>query len=107
MLTENYIIERIEQLCEQKHISRYRLAQRSGIAQSSLSTLLNRKSVPTFQTLEKICEGFDISLAQFFSEDDEFPNLTEEQKELLVKWNKMDRHQKELVSAYIDGIISK
>ena len=56
MLTENYIIERIEQLCEQKHISRYRLAQRSGIAQSSLSTLLNRKSVPTFQTLEKICE---------------------------------------------------
>ena len=102
MLTENYIIERIEQLCEQKHISRYRLAQRSGIAQSSLSTLLNRKSVPTFQTLEKICEGFDISLAQFFSED-----LTEEQKELLVKWNKMDRHQKELVSAYIEGIISK
>ena len=65
MLTENYIIERIEQLCEQKYISRYRLAQRSGIAQSSLSTLLNRKSVPTFQTLEKICEGFDISLAQF------------------------------------------
>ena len=53
MLTENYIIERIEQLCEQKHISRYRLAQRSGIAQSSLSTLLNRKSVPTFQTLKK------------------------------------------------------
>ena len=89
MLTENYIIERIEQLCEQKHISRYRLAQRSGIAQSSLSTLLNRKSVPTFQTLEKICEGFDISLAQFFSEDDEFPDLTEEQKELLVKWNKI------------------
>ena len=90
MLTENYIIERIEQLCEQKHISRYRLAQRSGIAQSSLSTLLNRKSVPTFQTLEKICEGFDISLAQFFSEDDEFPNLTEEQKEMFRKIQSMN-----------------
>ena len=77
------------------------------MAQPAVSTLLNRKRVPALQTLEKICEGFDISLAQFFSEDDEFPNLTEEQKELLVKWNKMDRHQKELVNAYIEGIISK
>ena len=107
MLTENYIVERIEQLCETKQISRYRLAQRSGIAQSSLSTLLNRKSVPTFQTLEKICEGFDISLAQFFSADDEFPDLTEEQKDLLTAWNKMDQHQKDLVNAYMQGIISK
>lgn len=107
MLGENYIIERIERLCEIKHISRYRLAQRSGIAQSSLSTLLNRKSVPTFQTLERICEGFDISMAQFFAAEDEFPDLTEEQKDLLTAWNKMDRHQKDLVNAYIQGIISK
>ena len=57
MSAENYIIERIEELCEKKHMSRYRLAQKSGIAQSSISTLLNRKSVPTIQTLEKICDG--------------------------------------------------
>ena len=57
--TENYIIERIEELCERKHLSRYRLAQKSGIAQSSISTLLNRKSVPTIQTLEKICDGLE------------------------------------------------
>ena len=43
-------------------MSRYRLAQKSGIAQSSISTLLNRKSVPTIQTLEKICDGFGITL---------------------------------------------
>lgn len=63
MQTENYIIARIEQLCKKKGISRYRLAQESAYAQSSISTLLNRKSVPTIQTLEKICEGLDITLA--------------------------------------------
>lgn len=107
MQTENYIIFRIEQLCEKKHISRYRLAQKSGIAQSSISTLLNRKSVPTIQTLEKICEGLDITLAQFFAGDEEIPDLTSEQKELLSDWNLMDEHQKELVKAYIQGIIRK
>ena len=107
MLPENYIITRIEQLCKRKNISRYRLSQESGIAQSSISTLLNRKSVPTIQTLEKICEGLDITLAQFFAGDDEFPDLTSEQKQLLDNWNKMDDYQKELVKAYMQGIVRK
>ena len=104
---ENYIIERIEELCEKKHMSRYRLAQKSGIAQSSISTLLNRKSVPTIQTLEKICDGFGITLSQFFAEDDKVLDLTKDQEELLKYWNSMDSRQQELVKAYIQGIIRK
>ena len=107
MQSENYIIDRIEQLCEKKHISRYRLAQKSGIAQSSISTLLNRKSVPTIQTLEKICEGLDMTLAQFFAGDDKLPDLTEEQKSLLEEWNAMDEQQRQLVKAYMQGIVRK
>ena len=107
MLTENYIIDRIEQLCEQKQMSRYRLAQKSGIAQSSISTLLNRQSIPTIATLEKICKGLDMTLAQFFAGDEYMPDLTEEQKDLLAKWNKMDEHEKELVNAYMQGIVRK
>ena len=107
MQSENYIIDRIEQLCEKKHISRYRMAQKSGIAQSSISTLLNRKSVPTIQTLEKICEGLDMTLAQFFAGDDKLPDLTEEQKSLLEEWNAMDEQQRQLVKAYMQGIKRK
>ena len=104
MQSENYIIERIEQLCEKKHISRYRLAKKSGISQSSISTLLNRKSYPTIQTLEKLCKGFDITLAQFFAKD-EIPDLTEEQKKLLKYWDAMDNHSHKLVFAYMQGIV--
>lgn len=107
MPAENYIIERIEELCERKHLSRYRLAQKSGIAQSSISTLLNRKSVPTIQTLEKICDGLGITLAQFFAGDDEVLDLTNDQKELLKNWNSMDQQQQDLVKTYIRGIIRK
>nr|DAY07089.1 MAG TPA: Cro/C1-type HTH DNA-binding domain protein [Caudoviricetes sp.] len=88
-------------------MSRYRLAQKSGISQSSISTLLNRQSVPTIQTLEKICKGLDMTLAQFFSEDDELPNLTEEQKRLLTTWNAMNEQEKALVEAYMQGIVRK
>ena len=107
MSAENYIIERIEELCEKKHMSRYRLAQKSGIAQSSISTLLNRKSIPTIQTLEKICDGFGITLSQFFAEDERVLDLTKDQEELLKDWSLMDSRQQELVKAYIQGIIRK
>ena len=100
---ENYIIDRIEELCEQKQLSRYRLSQKAGIPQSSISTLMNRKSVPTIQTLEKICDGMGITLAQFFARD-ELLDLTDEQKAILDMWNGLDEQEKELVKAYIQGL---
>lgn len=106
LLADNYIVERIEQLCEKYQMSRYRLAQKSGLPQSSISTLLNRKSVPTIQTLEKICEGFGITLAQFFAGEDTYPDLTDEQKELLSDWDDMSEGERKLVRAYMQGIKS-
>lgn len=107
MLAENYIIDRIESLCEKKHISRYRLSQKTGLAQSSISNLLNRKSVPTIPTLEKICEGLGVTLAQFFAGEGETPDLTEEQKELLAAWNDLSDEEKKLTRAYMQGISKK
>lgn len=107
MRSENYIVERIEELCRKKQISRYRLAQKSGISQSSISTLLNRKNIPTIPTLEKICDGFGITLAQFFSKDNIRPDLTVEQIKLLEAWDELDEHQKALVNAYMQGLNSK
>ena len=105
MLPENYIIERIEGLCEEKKMSRYRLAQRAGLAQSSISTLLNRKSVPSIQTIDKLCDGFGITLAQFFS--GKKVDLTEEQKRVLDTWEQLGEQEKMLVHAYIQGLNRK
>ena len=55
----------------------------------------------------KICDGFGITLSQFFAEDDKVLDLTKDQEELLKDWNSMDSRQQELVKAYIQGIIRK
>ena len=104
METQNYVTERIEHLREVKGISRYRLAQRSGLSQSYISTLLNRHTIPSIQTLEKICNGLDITLAQFFSYDDEYPNISTEQKKLLNLWNSLSDHKREIAIAYLTGL---
>ncbi len=104
MQTENYIIDRVERLRKQKNLSRYRMALRSGLSQSSISNLLNRRNVPSIQTLEKICKGLGMTLAQFFSADNERPDLTEEQSRVLDVWDQLDEVEKARVKAYVQGM---
>lgn len=105
LTTSNYIIERIDLILTEKNLSRYKLAQTSGLSQSSISNLLNRRNTPSIQTLQRICNGLDMTLAQFFSYDDEYPNLTTEQKNLLDIWASLSKHKRELASAYLAGLL--
>ena len=107
MSKENYIVDRIEELCAAHQMSRYALSQKSGISQSAISELLNRKSVPTIPTIEKISNAFGITIAQFFAKDEPMPELTEDQKEVLELWIRMNEREKELVLAYIQGITKR
>ena len=107
MLDENYVINRIEELCEKRQMTRYRLAQVSGIEQSTLSILLNRNSLPNIITLSKICDGFGITLSQFFMEEDKIVNLSEEQRHVLDTWLSLADEERVLVKTYIQGIRRK
>lgn len=103
---ENYIIERIEKICKDKNLSRYRLSKQAGISQSSISNLLNRKNTPSISTLEKICNGLGITLAQFFSYDNLCPDLSNEQKNWLALHNELTEIERLKVEAYIKGMLS-
>lgn len=103
---ENYIIERVERIREDKKLSRYRMSKQAGLSQSSISNLLNRKNTPSIATLEKICNGLNITLAQFFSYDEEYPNLSDEQKAWLDMHNQLTEEERLRVEAYIQGILS-
>ncbi|MFR0024633.1 MAG: helix-turn-helix domain-containing protein [Eisenbergiella sp.] len=60
---------RIKELCDKKQMTMYALSKKTGISQSSLSNLMKGGSTPTFYTLDRICDGLEITLPQFFSDD--------------------------------------
>lgn len=80
------------------------LSQKTNISQSSLSNLMKRGSTPTFYTLERICEGLGITLAQFFSIESEKPDLTAEQKKVLATWDSLSDQEKKAVEIYVRGM---
>lgn len=104
MLKEEYIAQRIKELCEKKDLTMYALSKKTGISQSSLSNIMNRGSIPTFLTLGKICDGLKITLAQFFAEGEDRLDLTLEQKKVLDIWDTLSDREKNAVAIYVKGI---
>ena len=75
-LTKN----RILQLCEEKGYTIYRLAVESAVPPSSIKNILYGKSKnPGIVTIKMLCDGFGISLTEFFDTED-FQKLEQEIK---------------------------
>ena len=91
----DYIGPRIKELCDKQQITKYRLSQMTGVTQTVLSRIMKGENVPTIQTIEKICSALNISLAQFFAKDENPPDLTAEQKEIIETWNGLSPEERE------------
>lgn len=99
------VVERIKQICNQKGISFYRLSQDSGIPYSTLTNSLNRGTIPSIYTLERICSALDITLANFFKTEDTMTyTLTNEQLTCLHLFDSLSMERKKLVIAYMQGL---
>ena len=59
--------ERIAELCEEIHITINKLANISGITQSTLNNIMSgRNNSTTISTIQKICDGLEITVTDFF-----------------------------------------
>lgn len=67
MLLADAVILRIEQLCLEHKMTKYDLFKASGVPQSTLTSIKKKRSGSVkVSTLYAICEGFGISLEEFF-----------------------------------------
>lgn len=76
----NVVVERILALCKEKGITPNGLGYISGVSQSTIKSILNGESKnPGIVTIKKLCDGFNISIIDFF-DTDEFRELEQEIK---------------------------
>ena len=106
-MQENEVIERIKSLCKARSWTSYRLAKESGITYSTLCTMLHKASAPSISTLIEICNGFGITLAQFFDETDDRAFLSDSDKVHLQQWKQLSKENQNTAEKYIDYLISE
>ena len=87
------ILGKIKVLQGERNWTDYKLAQAAEISQATLSAIFRRKNAPRIDTLQSICNGFGITLAQFFLEDESIEILSETEKEMLQAFRKLSHKQ--------------
>ena len=100
-MREHDIIPRIKALCAAREWTFYRLAKESGIPYSTLCTMLHKACAPSIPTLVKICDGFGITLAEFFDEGCPNAELSSGQRQLLRQWDSLSPEQRRHLSQYM------
>lgn len=101
-MDDNSTLLRIQELCEQRGWSLYKLAKESEIPYSSLNNIFIRNTQPTIPTLEKICHGFQITMSDFFAESisPENPVLSDEESELISCYRSLPQANKKLLKKF-------
>lgn len=80
MNAKEAVAERIVQLCKERNIAINALANISGVAPSTIYSMLNTKSQnPGVVSIKKLCDGLEITLRDFF-DSDLFVDLEQEVK---------------------------
>ena len=75
MNAKEAVARRIQALCLERGIAVNTLANMSGVAPSTIYSMLNTKSKnPGIVSIQKICDGLEISIREFF-DDPLFENL--------------------------------
>ena len=60
------IINKIKKLQEERGWSDYELAIQATLTQSTIASMKSRHSAPKIETLQAICNAFNMTLSQFF-----------------------------------------
>ena len=98
---------RLKQLMDERGMTMYTLAQRSGLSWNTIKNIFVRESRPTVTTLELLCKGLGISVAQFFDDSGETVQLTAEQQHLLARWSIVSDEERKIISDMLDIMVGK
>lgn len=95
--------ERLRQLLNERGWTEYRLAKNCGLSESTIANIYRRNTVPSLATLEAICKGFGITMAQFFAEG-EMVEINPELKELFENWVNLTPGQKKAANQMLKAM---
>ena len=58
--------EKLQYLLDERGWTKYQLARKCGLSDATIANIFRRNTMPSIPTLEAICQGYGITLSQFF-----------------------------------------
>lgn len=95
-----YELKRIEQLCHEHGWSLYRLAREMNASPNNIYNIFRRSTTPSVPTLRQVCKVFDITMAEFYTED----GNNDTQDNIYILYNRLSAINRARAEAYMMGL---
>lgn len=104
LLNNREIYAKVDALRLEKSWSIYELAMKAGVAPTTIYNWRDRLSSPSLSLLDAVCFAFGISVIDFILDKDELTTLTDEQREVVRLWNRLNGEQKKSILSLMKSI---
>ncbi len=98
------ILERIKTLKKERGWSNYQLTKEAALTPSTLTNMFSRKTMPSIATLKAICDAFEITLSQFFNEDEATAVFSSEEIKLIQRYRQLSKKNKTIINTLINEL---
>ena len=97
------VLDTITKYREERGWTEYRLAEESGLPQSTISSWYRKQMMPSILSLEKICDAFGITVSQFFLDENTAVSLNTTQRDLINRWSRLNKGQQTALLNLLDS----
>ena len=95
------VIKRIEELRHARKWTKYELAEEAMLTYSTLASMYERNTPPKIDMLQSLCDAFEISLAQFFAQDESSVFVSEDERELIDLYRALSVNKRQALLSLI------
>lgn len=106
-MSEVSIVDKLIELRDMNHLTNYTLAIKSNLPPSTVANVMNKQTTPQLDTLIAMCNGLEITMAQFFGNDEKYSELSDEEVRVLKLWNFLDDSQQKIIISILEQFIKK
>lgn len=103
------MIASIKRLCDERGMKPHTLAKEAGISSSTMSYLLNGKTMPYIYTIFMLCNVLDVTISELFGEKNEgntaLSQISDEEEKLVQQYRQLSKQKQELLRVYLDMLL--
>lgn len=97
------VLRKIGLARKSKNLSIHRLAEKAGIASSTLNEMLHGKTAPQLYTLYKICNAMEIPINEFL--EDTLVDANDVEIDFLTRYRCLPEWKREMLNEYLEMLI--
>jgi len=102
--TQRLLARNLKAIRKEKGFSQGQVSERSGVITSTYSRIETCNVNPNLSTLEKLAEAMEVSMSEFFKEDETGDKSIAQKLEMI---NGMSEYNQNVVGILLDSIIEK